>query len=109
VALSGAAVERAAKGVIRARVVVDANARRILEVQLSGDFFVYPEDAVWRLEEALRGAPIDQVPARVTAALEGVRLVGCVPSDFIKAILEAAKGAGATAEIPGKADGGEHT
>jgi lipoate-protein ligase A len=103
VAFSGEAVKRAVKGVIRAKVVVDTCARKILEVQLTGDFFAYPEEAVWRLEEALRGAPIGQVPARVAAALEGVKLVGCTPSDFVEAVLEAVKRAGAGAEAIGKA------
>jgi lipoate-protein ligase A len=103
VTFSGEAVKRAVKGVIRAKVVVDTRARKILEVQLTGDFFAYPEEAVWRLEEALRGAPIGQVPVRVAAALEGVKLVGCTPSDFVEAVLEAVERAGAGAEAIGKA------
>jgi hypothetical protein len=92
----GEAVKRAGKGVVRAKVLVDFESGKIVEALVSGDFIAYPEDTVWRLEAFLKGAPISEVPARVTAALEGARLVGCTLSDFADAILDAVKKAGGT-------------
>jgi len=92
----GEGVKRAGKGVVRARVLVDFESGRIVEALVTGDFIAYPEDVVWRLEAFLKGAPISEVHARVAAALEGARLVGCSPSDFADAILDAVKKAGGT-------------
>lgn len=88
------AVRRLGKGVVRVKVAVDPESGRVVEARVTGDFFAYPEDVVWRVEEALRGAPIAEVPARVAAAFEGAELVGCTPSDFVEAVLEAVEKAG---------------
>ncbi|RLE98601.1 MAG: lipoate--protein ligase family protein [Thermoprotei archaeon] len=90
------AVKKARKGLIRVKIVVDERSRRIADVRITGDFFMYPEDALWKLEDELRGAALDasEVTAKVRRALEGVRLVGSTPEDFTEAVLAALRGAG---------------
>jgi lipoate-protein ligase A len=94
VIVCGEAARRARKGVIRVRVAMNVEREELVEVRVSGDFFAYPEDVVWKLEEALKGAPITEVLARITAALKEAELVGCSPSDFAETIIEAIKRAG---------------
>jgi len=94
VTVYGEAVRRARKGLIRVRVVMNMEREEVVEARISGDFFAYPEDVVWKLEEALKGAPITEVSARITAALKEAKLVGCSPSDFAETIIEAIKRAG---------------
>lgn len=90
------AVKKARKGLIRVRILVDERARRIADVRITGDFFMYPEDALWRLEEELRGTALDaaEVAYKVRRALKGVRLVGSTPEDFVETVLAALRSAG---------------
>lgn len=83
-------MKRAQKGVIKVRLTVDTEASRIIEARITGDFFLYPEDALWKLEESLRGAAVAEVADRVRDALKEARLVGSTAEDFIEAIMEAA-------------------
>ncbi len=87
--LRGCAVKRVRKGVVRVEVLVDLERRALAGARITGDFFAYPEDAVWRLEEGLRGAPLGEVRMRVLSLLRGVRLVGSTPEDFAEALEEA--------------------
>lgn len=89
------AVKKARKGLIRVRITLDKLSRKIMDVRITGDFFMYPEDALWRLEEELRGARLgEEVAERVGRALEGVRLVGSTPDDFVETVLAALRQAG---------------
>ncbi len=85
---------KARKGLIRARVEVSGG--RIVDARLTGDFFLYPEDALWGLEERLRGTSVNREAIRrvVEGFLEetGARLVGSTVDDFVEAIYCAATG-----------------
>lgn len=56
----------------------------LADVVVSGDFFLYPEEALGRITAALEGAPIvataEELAARVRAALDpGVTMLGFSP------------------------------
>lgn len=85
----GSAAKRAQKGVIKARLTVDTGALRIVEAHVTGDFFLYPEDTLWKLEESLKGAAVAEIADKVKDALKDARLVGSTVEDFIDAIMNA--------------------
>ncbi|HDD33830.1 MAG TPA: lipoate--protein ligase family protein [Thermofilaceae archaeon] len=87
----GEALKKARKGLIRVRLIVDEESRVIKDVRLTGDFFMYPEDALWSLESSLRGVPLDLniVSRIVREQLKSVVLVGSTTQDFLEAIAEA--------------------
>jgi lipoate-protein ligase A len=64
---------------------------RLRNVKVTGDFFLYPDDALDPLVAALEGLPADAAPevyaGAVTSALEpGVELVGFSPEAIASAI-----------------------
>lgn len=85
---------KAAKGLIRVKAKVESG--RIREIQIAGDFFMYPEDRLWELESALKGTTIsrDKVLSKVKTFYErtGVLTPGVVPEDFTEAIIRAVSG-----------------
>lgn len=87
---------KAPKGLIRvtARVVEGT----IDDIRISGDFFIYPEDFIYLLEQRLRGLKAD--PGAIGKAVEDLFLsenvegVGVSISDFKAAIISAVREAG---------------
>jgi lipoate-protein ligase A len=69
---------------------------RFRNVELSGDFFLLPEDAIWRLTEAIEGAPADsteqELSRRVHEASQGAELIGITPEGVAVAVRRAAAG-----------------
>ncbi|WP_237771360.1 lipoate--protein ligase family protein [Kribbella sp. ALI-6-A] len=70
----------------------------VLRAQISGDFFLEPEDALARINDALAGTPVSapaaQVAARVRAALgDGVEMLGFSPEAVAVAVRRALTGA----------------
>lgn len=67
----------------------------IQKVRLTGDFFLYPEDALERIEEALTGKPVDTDRVALSEAVEyaledaEAELVGVGPDDIAIAVLDA--------------------
>jgi len=64
------------------------------DVVVTGDFFLYPEEALPVLSGALEGAPVtldlDQFAARVRAGLpENVELLGSSPEGLATAVMRA--------------------
>jgi lipoate-protein ligase A len=81
-------------------VVVDFDVRdeRLAGVRVSGDFFLYPDEALHRITAALEGAPADAsetlLAERVRAALpEGAELLGTSPEAIGKAVRGARRNA----------------
>lgn len=68
---------------------------RIESLQILGDFFVVPEDALPKLEGALVGVSVrereDRLSARIsnTLAEEGIELIGVNPDAIARTIREA--------------------
>lgn len=85
---------KAFKGLIRTKVHVSAD--KISKMQISGDFFMYPEDMLWKLESFLLGtkATHGEVLSRIRAFYErtGVVTPGVAPEDFAEAIMIGVKG-----------------
>ena len=86
--MNGESSYKASKGLIRVRIIVLDE--KISNVTISGDFFMYPEDSLWKLENALQGLPANKETIR--AQLEdfytrnGVLSPGVKPEDFAEAI-----------------------
>ncbi|HDD60089.1 MAG: lipoate--protein ligase family protein [Thermoplasmata archaeon] len=75
---------------IRPRLWVEGD--RIRKVEIYGDFFMYPEEAVFDLECALTGTLTGEVGRRVEAFFSergDVKIMGANPADFTRAILKA--------------------
>ena len=68
---------------------------RILDIMVSGDFFAVPEEAMVKLEEALKGARLDrdELLERIKAFYEetGVETPGIGPEDFLEALMKLRK------------------
>ncbi|MFH0749087.1 MAG: lipoate protein ligase C-terminal domain-containing protein [Candidatus Bathyarchaeota archaeon] len=81
---------KAAKGLIKIKANVQSGC--LSEVQISGDFFMYPEDRLWVLEHALKGtvASREKIMAKIKAFYEYEKVLtpGVVPEDFAEAILK---------------------
>ncbi len=85
---------KAAKGLIRIKIRVSND--KIRDIQISGDFFMYPEDMLWELESVLLGTIVTrkETLSRVRAFYEktGVVTPGVTPEDFVEAIMISVKG-----------------
>ncbi len=87
------ALYKARGGLIRASLVVDGAAGRIRQALLTGDFFAYPQRAIFDLEARLKDAPAElEAVGRIVEEFfaEGRAIVpGVAPADFVRAIGEA--------------------
>ena len=72
-------------GVLRVAIVPGAGRNQIQSVRFSGPFQAEPAGALERLHQALAGAKIDQVPARIEDffAQNAGALPGVEPEDFL--------------------------
>lgn len=65
-------------------------------VEITGDFFLHPEDAVADVERSLAGLPLPcdeaDVRARICAALGNATLIGASPEDLARMFMKAAEG-----------------
>lgn len=72
---------------------------RLADVQLSGDFFLEPDEALARLTAALEGLPADTpedaLARRVAEAAGDAALIGLTPEGVAVAVRRALQGAGA--------------
>jgi lipoate-protein ligase A len=80
-------------GLIRASLVVNAQARRIREAFITGDFFAYPRRAILDLEALLKGVPADVDVVRDVVerffAEEEVEIPGVTAEDVLQALRDA--------------------
>ena len=80
-------------GLIRVSLLVNAQARRIREVFITGDFFVYPRRAILDLEARLKGAPADVEAVRTIVeqffAGEDIQIPGVTAADVVRTLREA--------------------
>jgi lipoate-protein ligase A len=69
---------------------------RIAAVELSGDFFLEPDEALGWMTGALAGmpadAPAEEIAARVAAACAGAELLGITPAGVAEAVRRAVEG-----------------
>ena len=83
-------------------VVVDLDARdgHIAQAQVSGDFFLEPDEALDAINGALRSLPLDADEALIAATVRvtlgpDVRMYGLTPEGVAAAVRRAIDGAGA--------------
>lgn len=85
---------KAAKGLIRVKVEVESG--HIREIQIAGDFFMYPEDGLWELESTLKGTAVsrNKILPKVKAFYERTKVLtpGVTPEDFAEAVTRAVSG-----------------
>jgi hypothetical protein len=93
--MSGEGSFKAAKGLIRVLVAIADDA--IGSIQISGDFFMYPEDALWDMERTLVGVKTDRtaILSKVSEFYRstGVLTPGVEPEDFAEAIVRSVESA----------------
>jgi lipoate-protein ligase A len=74
------------------RIRAELRGQEIQDISITGDFFMIPEEAVLRLQEALIGADLEEtdLEQRIGKAFKEskVQIPGMHPRDFIEAILE---------------------
>ena len=84
-------IHKSRGGLIRSFVSEDHGIIR--EVTISGDFFLFPEDAVFRILENLRGTAAKreaiQKNIEETYEKEKIQSPGTAPSDFTESIMKA--------------------
>jgi lipoate-protein ligase A len=79
---------------IKVRVSFDEEIRK---VEISGDFFLHPEEAIESLEEALVGIRIptteEEVRGRLDTAIDalGTKLIGFSSQDLARSLIEATR------------------
>lgn len=66
---------------------------KILEIKITGDFFLHPEELIEDLEDALKGKPLSErdlaEAIRDLVQARAATLLGASPEDFAKCILMA--------------------
>lgn len=73
---------------------------RINEIKILGDFFLYPEDSLQKIENALVGMSIDASPEEISKRIskvaeeEGAEFLGMTPKDIAETICAAVKKCG---------------
>ncbi|MFP3318312.1 MAG: lipoate protein ligase C-terminal domain-containing protein [Thermoplasmata archaeon] len=79
---------KAKKGLIRATVSLFDDS---IEVKITGDFLIFPEDMVWELENSLRGIKPEEelISRKVEEVLSNATMIGCTVDDFKKTIIGA--------------------
>jgi len=83
---------KAPKGVIK--VELELTNGRISQISFSGDFFMYPEESIEKLEESLKGAGVDEKDLKAIVkkfyTSTGTKTPMLEPEHWVKAILQAA-------------------
>jgi lipoate---protein ligase len=81
-------------------IVADLTVARgqLCNVELSGDFFLEPDETLERMVAAVEGAPFEtpaaELAARLREATQGAVMLGVTPEDFAIAIRRAVETAG---------------
>ncbi len=75
------------------RIDVEFDGNTIKNAHISGDFFIYPEEAIEKIEKDLIGLPVDekQIQEKISrlVKIETIELVGISPATIAQGILEA--------------------
>jgi len=74
---------------LKCKIELDDN--KIKNIRITGDFFMYPEEKIYELEEILKGIVLDKkkLNEAISKFLENVEIIGASKEDFIKVVLEA--------------------
>ena len=84
-------IHKSRGGLIRSFVFVENG--RIKDITISGDFFLFPEEAVFKILDNLKGTPAKREDLlkniEDTYAKENIQSPGTAPSDFTESIMKA--------------------
>ncbi len=68
----------------------------IKEITISGDFFLFPEEAIFKILEQLKGTPVthDEIQKKIEEIYikENIQSPGTSPADFTESIMQALEG-----------------
>lgn len=84
-------IHKSKGGLIRSFVILENG--KIKDITISGDFFLFPEEAVFRILENLKGTPAKREELlkniEETYAKENIQSPGTSPVDFTESIMKA--------------------
>ena len=84
-------IHKSRGGLIRSFVVLERG--NIKEITISGDFFLFPEEAIFKILENLKGTPAKrediQKNIEKTYEKENIKSPGTSPADFTESIMKA--------------------
>ena len=84
-------IHKSRGGLIRSFVSLENG--KIKEITISGDFFLFPEDAVFKILDNLKGTPAsrEEIHKNIeeTYEQENIQSPGTSPSDFTESIMKA--------------------
>ncbi len=68
----------------------------IVDITISGDFFMFPEEALFVILERLKGMPVNRSAIlksiEETYTKENIQSPGTSPSDFVESIMKSVEG-----------------
>ncbi len=73
------------------RVKAKFQGKRIIEIKINGDFYIYPEDSIERIENALKGKSIEDAKKIIKEIMEDIEGIGIDSNSLILAVEEAWK------------------
>ncbi len=84
-------IHKSKGGLIRSFVILENG--RIKDITISGDFFLFPEEAVFRILDNLKGTPANREELlkniEETYVKEKIQSPGTAPVDFTESIMKA--------------------
>ncbi len=84
-------IHKSRGGLIRSFVNIENG--RIKDITISGDFFLFPEEAIFKILENLKGTPANREELlkniEDTYEKENIQSPGTTPSDFTESIMKA--------------------
>lgn len=87
-------IHKSKGGLIRSFVTVENGI--IKDVAISGDFFLFPEEAIFKILEQLKGTPAkrEELQKKIEESYEkeNIQSPGTSPSDFTESIMKALEG-----------------
>ncbi|MCX9009966.1 MAG: hypothetical protein OIN66_02480 [Candidatus Methanoperedens sp.] len=87
-------IHKSKGGLIRSFVTVENG--MIKDITISGDFFLFPEEAIFKVLEQLKGAPVsrEEIQRNIeeTYLRENIQSPGTSPADFTESIMKALEG-----------------
>ncbi len=84
----GKAIYKAGKLI---RIKAEFEGEKIRKIRITGDFFLYPEEAIERIESSLKGLKISDVKEKLEEMMKDMEYEGISPEALAKAIEEAWK------------------
>lgn len=82
-------IERKVKGGKLIRAQVHFNGDTIRFIKITGDFFMYPEDAIMRIERGLVGKKLESIESVIQKLFSNIECIGFSYSDLHDIIMEA--------------------